>query len=152
MDDMPNEDFQREYMEQVTSKIAEFGHTYQHVFGGDDAPFTYTLGLTALGFPEVVTVGLPPETSQMVLAPVVDRVKAGEQFTNGQRLDDVLRGFPVMMLEVTDTSELRVAHVLAGPDRAVRAWQVVFPDAAGLWPWESGSRVAGQTIFGEPPQ
>lgn len=146
------QDFTREYMQQVTERIAEFGHTYQHVTGGgSDVPFTYTVGLTAQGFPELIVFGLPPQTSQAVLGPVVDRIKAGEEFSNGQLLTKVLAGFPVMMIEVTDTEELRVAHVAAGPDRAVRAWQVVFPDAQGQWPWDWGSRVSGQPVLGDPP-
>lgn len=149
-DDQDLHEFQDDYLGIVAEKVAEFGHTYQHVM--DSVPMTYTVGLTGQGFPELVLFGLPPQTAQAVLGTVVEKVKAGEQFTNGQEMHDVVAGFPVMVIEVADAEELLVAQAFVGPDRAVTAWQVVFPDAQGLWPWDEGSRVSGQTVLGEPPR
>jgi hypothetical protein len=145
-----------EYMDSIVEIIQEHGWAVQWV-GGDqeNVPFAYTVGLFIKALPEFVVFGLPPHISQPILNDLAARAVKGERVTDGQVLHDVLRGFPAAVVEVIDTTgHLSVANALArslGIESQVRAWQVVYPDAANRWPWEPGSNVVLSPLLGAVP-
>lgn len=149
--------FQDEYLNHILELIHEYGWAVQGVGAGDGEPtFSYTVGLHGKGAPEFILFGLPFEIAQPILNDLAKRAANGTRFEHGQVLDDVLRGYPAMLLEVGDTTEhLTVANRIAEPTLPIggqiKAWQVAYPDRDGLWPWEHGSRVAGMPVLGSLP-
>jgi Domain of unknown function (DUF4262) len=127
------------YLETVREGITRHGWMLQAVFptdAGDGPPFVYTVGLAALGHPELIVYGLPHDTGGVILNELGRRVRDGRRLAHGERLDDVVEGFQVEVLAVADNQPLGVARRLYGP--GVRALQIVYPDAGNLWPWEEG--------------
>jgi hypothetical protein len=102
------------------------------------APWAYTVGLTALGHPELLVTGLTPQRAARLLNGMATHVlhaeapPAGDRFTFGD--------FPRM--EAVEVAEphvhLPVAVRFGGP--AVRGLQLVRCDDRGTWTWEPGFR------------
>lgn len=130
--------------------IDRVGWSVVHIYPGPDDPstdvaFTYTVGLTAHGHPELVLAGLPPRIAQALLNDLGLRVfDQATRFTHGERLSDVLAGYDAIIIDGTPTEHLHpgIAFALYGRDK-VRLQQLVWPDKDGLFPWESG--------YGYPP-
>ncbi|MDG4795015.1 DUF4262 domain-containing protein [Micromonospora sp. WMMD1082] len=104
------------------------------------APFAYTVGLTAHGYPEFIVAGLDPGTSQALLNDLATRVfDRAERFTSGQRISDLLAGYDAVIVEGSATEALLPGAVFARYGRnTVRLQQVVWPDQHGRFPWEPG--------------
>lgn len=145
-------------MAQHRAQIEEHGWSHQMVEGDvTGPPFAYTLGLTRQdGHPEVVVSGLDPDVACRLLHAVVDRVLAGHPLVAGTAVDLGL-DVAFRVLGVRRPQRLVLAQeVYASPGYAglVPALQVVWPDDAGLWPWEVPWREARrvQELFGHPPR
>lgn len=135
--------------EQVLPIIAEHGWMIQAVFGtatDHDAPFAYTVGLTAAGLPELVVSGLPYETSGSILNDAARRHLADE-IQPGATVDDIA-SVPFRAV-AAPLAEVNMARNLYGLDR-VRAVQLVWPDDAGNYPGDVGWKLGnGQPIYNE---
>ena len=134
--------------------IGRHGWAVRHV-GGDTAnghaPFSYTVGLTAMGHPEIVTTGLPFEHAQTFLNEVGADVRDGRRFAAGTTTGDFTSDdAPVCFLDVVDTSGLTAVEQVYDD---VEALQLVWPDSAGHLPWDAGYRnpADAQPILGPGP-
>jgi hypothetical protein len=111
---------------------------------GDDAqahvPFTYTIGLSDLGWPELIIAGVAGQNAGQILNAIVDQCL--ESFgapVEGVRMNRVVQDFPVRFQSISDAQRdeymrwavARQERVNGPPPRAL---QVVFPDPVGLWP------------------
>lgn len=106
----------------------------------DAAPFGYTVGLTAHGYPELVIAGLPLQTTHALLNDLAQRVyDKAERFTNGQRVADLVPGYDMVICNGRDTEQIRptMAYNRYGTGN-VRLQQIVWPDREGRFPWEDG--------------
>jgi hypothetical protein len=125
--------------------IDRVGWAVMHVLPTDDdpdttAPFSYTIGLTGHGYPELLIAGLPCEIAHTLLNDLAGRVYGkAQRFTHGQRVDDLIAGYPAVVVEGDLVEHLwpGVAVARYGRDR-LRLQQVVWPDPAGRLPWEPG--------------
>ena len=94
--------------------------------GADDGiPFSYTVGLSTLGFPEVITYGLPQRVAQACLNCVGQDVSTGKPPKVGAMVDRVFQGFCSYLLDVTDTYDLVVVGQVY-PE--IVAAQLIWPD------------------------
>jgi hypothetical protein len=127
-----------DYLHRVAAIVREHGWAVQGVHGGAESPpFAYTVGLTNFDrHPELVIFGVPQDTAAAILNELSGRVRAGERFTAGQRLEGLVEtDSPMVLLAVADpASHLAVARRLLGEE--LTALQVVWPDPAGRFPWE----------------
>jgi hypothetical protein len=104
--------------------------------GDEGVPFAYTVGLTAMGHPEIVEQGLPSETVHQFLNLVGKEVKAGRRFDAPSIVRDLTEGnHPVAFIRVEDTSALTAVEQVYG---TVEALQLVWSDSSGRLPWEQG--------------
>jgi hypothetical protein len=104
--------------------------------GEEGTVFAYTVGLTAIGHPEIVEQGLPNDIGQSFLNIVGEEVRKGRRFEAGSIVTDLSEGGqPVAFLRVDDTSGLTAVERIYG---AVNALQLVWSDSAGRLPWELG--------------
>ncbi|WP_072801733.1 DUF4262 domain-containing protein [Rhodococcoides yunnanense] len=118
---------------------------------GVDPAFCYTVGLTAVGHPEIVITGRGPAESSTVLNALGRRISvAGEVFEAGSRA--WVAGFDLYFVDVMHSGEWLLMAENVYPPGAVRAVQAVWRDATGNLPWE-GDVVSTivQPVLGPPP-
>lgn len=143
------------YLKRLRMLMAQYGWVVQYVGEGEgECEFAYTVGLYQFNHPEFIIFGIPPTLSRALLNDMGRRVRDGGTFTHGQVVSDLVRGFDTCLVEVINSRDhLTVANAIAEhpPEFALPALQVVYPDAAHLWPWEVGSRVAGTPLLGVIP-
>lgn len=124
---------------QLLALIEEHGWAVRHVGAGPEprqAPFSYTVGFTAMGHPEVVATGLPFEHAQVFLNNIGSDVRAGARFDAGLLTDALTEpGAPVLFIAVEDTHGLTAVEQVYG---WVQAVQMVWPDSAARFPWVAG--------------
>jgi hypothetical protein len=153
----PHMDGIEEFARRQKQLIDQFGWAVTNVFPTEDdpvSPFSYTVGLTAHGYPELIIAGLDPATSQALLNDLAARVyDRAERFTTGQRITDLLAGYEAVIVEGPATDALYPGAALAryGQD-AVSLQQIVWPDPQGRYPWDTGYAYGPhvQPVLGKP--
>lgn len=131
------------FFEKIDSLVRREGFAFLCIGQDVDAPpYAYTVGLTeTYGCPELLIFGVGQQTAGPVFHAVVDKIKAGARFSNGDVLLDVL-SVPCAMKAVSAEAALPFALNVASryKDTAqVPAFQqLVYPDKAGVFPWEAG--------------
>ncbi len=111
-------------------------------------PFAYTVGLTAMGKPELIVTGMPTARAAALLNDVAVHILHAEVPEPGERVP-LIGGPLIEFVEVqTPTAHLLRACDLYGT--RIRALQVVHADDRGRWPWETGYRgvKGGQPVLG----
>jgi hypothetical protein len=101
--------------------------------------YGYTVGLwRGLGHPEVIMVGMAPETSQEILADVAEYAHRAP-LRAGDRYGIFFDAYDVIFREVSPRNRewLKAANEHNAPD-ACPALQMVYPDRRGIFPWEPG--------------
>lgn len=118
-------------------------------------PRAYTVGLAADGDAEVIVFGLPDVMAAHLLQAVVARHRSGEDLGAGTVLRGVVeRDYPLMVIQVDGVHSdefLPAANRFYRLADAVRAWQIVYPDVHGLFPWQPGSLLADMPLLGPVP-
>ncbi|HEY9315653.1 DUF4262 domain-containing protein [Williamsia sp.] len=111
----------------------------------------YTTGLTSLGHSELIIYGLDPGVAGSILNTVGHRIsRGGGTLTAGERLSGFIDDdLDLMVIEALTTTDLRVARAVYGE---VSAWQLVWPDATGEYPWSThyGMARTAQPLAGLP--
>jgi hypothetical protein len=146
-----------DYVRRQTELIRTRGWAVTIVLPTEDpqgTPFAYTVGLTALGRPELIIAGIDPEISAELLDDLAQRVyDQAPRFTHGQRISDLLAGYDAVIVEGPATEALHPGAAFAryGRDH-VTLQQVVWPDPDGRFPWEPGYtiRPQAQPTLGQP--
>jgi hypothetical protein len=113
---------------------------------------SYTVGLTTLGHPEVVTVGLPFEAAEKFLNLVGESIRAGNRWEHGTTTHQFTDAdSPVVFLRAEDTGRLSAVAQLYGRADVL---QLVWPDSTGKLPWEEGHRnpPRAQPLLGPRPE
>jgi hypothetical protein len=139
-----------DYLDHMAELVRRHGWALQFVEPDRDRPpYTYTLGLTLYGLPELVVTGLPARRSAELLNGQAARVLVDGAPLPGSRL--VLpNGAQAEVVELPQPdAHLFVAVDLFGA-AALRARQLVRADDRGRWPWEIGHRAGrgGQPVLG----
>jgi hypothetical protein len=133
---------QDQYAARLRQIIAEHGWAVQTIHGDqDDPPFSYTVGLTEAGLPELVIIGLPENVAGTILNMLAKRsletdLEVGQRYElpNGDQNLEYLIG-PVS--SPSRRSYLKMAAVLYDRHR-VKALQVIWPSKDGLFPTDEG--------------
>ena len=111
-------------------------------------PYSYTVGLTELGRPELLITGLSKERAARVLMATAEQVLAAGAPAAGARVQ--LPGKrPGEIVRVAEPGvHLGIAADLLG--ERVTAIQLVYADIRGRWPWDENFRNgrAGQPVLG----
>lgn len=135
------------YWRKVCHLIETHGWAVQGVFGTEHTPsFSYTIGLSKLGLPEILAIGLPIDVAQSVLNNAASRLKAKEISIKPQDPIEELANLPLAFRQDTPSKSLRWLSKGAtrwttehgGPPPSVI--QLVYPDERGRFPWDPGCR------------
>jgi len=137
--------------------IDKVGWSVMAVLPTDDdpgSPYAYTVGLTAHAYPELVIAGLPPHIAHALLNDLASRVyDRAERFHHGQHIPDLISGYDAVIVDGPATEALHpgAAFAFYGPDR-VRLQQIVWPDPAGRYPWNTDYSLDAdvQPLIGRP--
>ncbi|WP_099020827.1 DUF4262 domain-containing protein [Mycolicibacterium palauense] len=116
----------------------------------DGPPFSYTVGLTDRGLPELAIYGLPPHTAHGVLNAAARKALDHGQLPCGEPLSEVLAGgLTVVALTMDDTDDLTTVRALYGA--VLAAQQILWPDAHGRMPWQDWDLGDIQPLHGGVP-
>jgi hypothetical protein len=128
----------------LLEKIEKRGWALVGVFPTEESPgvpFTYTVGLTALGLPEFAMYGLNAQTAGALLNEIAGRARDGLLPPVGEPILDCLHGgLELTAIKMTDTSDLNSVRAVYGS--LEEAHQIVWPDTAGRMPWAPGYDLA----------
>ncbi len=133
-----------EYEQEILDAVDEHGWFCTAVFDPDGAApdFAYTVGFTrTLDLPEFIMFGLPLKTLHGILWDVFRALKAGRAPEDGQRWSDLIEGYDCMLRRVHPTQVIREHFNSAlwfRGDQPLTAFQVVWPDRDGRFPWDPG--------------
>ncbi len=137
------------YLDQVRDIVRRKRFAVQSVSGSANSPeFSYTVGLTAHGLPELIVVGVRHAEAARLLDVWATYLLDTSLMLPGETL-----GCGPFVMEAIEVERpggnLRAAVALYGD--AVRALQLAWADSRGVWPWEPGhpARRAGQPMLGE---
>lgn len=137
------------YVHQLRELLRDRPFLVQSVGGSiDSAEFSYTIGLTAHGLPELIVMGRRHDEATTLLKIWGDYVLGTSLVLPGETL--ATGPFVLEAVEVERPEEhLLMADSLFGP--AVRALQLVWADDRGRWPWDPGhwARRSGQPVLGQ---
>jgi hypothetical protein len=123
------------------ANIEEYGLHVIHVAEeGELPPFSYSIGIQrTLGMPELIMIGLRHEVAHVSIHECYAQMKAGADIRTGVRVRELLGGgFECVIAEVSPANIKQYmgwARWLYQGDE-FRAWQIVFPSTAGVFPWE----------------
>jgi hypothetical protein len=128
--------------EQAMANIEAHGlHVLNVAEEGDLPPFSYSIGIQqSLGQPELIVIGLKADVAQAVINECYRQMKSGAAIVAGARVAGLLGGgFECVVGEVSaahyDDYMGWALWLNKGPN--FRAWQIIFPDTAGVFPWEA---------------
>lgn len=115
-----------------------YGWAIRHVLGTSfAAPFSYTVGLTARGWDELLITGLPADVADMFIRNAVAEQELRGSFQSGDRTDVLTESRSVVFVRVEDRGGLTAAERMLGDFEAL---QIVWPDSNGNFPWDIGCR------------
>lgn len=139
-----------DYLDHLAVLIERVGWAVQHVERTSRTPaWSYTVGLSGHGQPELMVLGMALERSHQLLNGLAEHVLHATAPEPGTQMR--LRGGP--LVEYVRMSEpsahLHTAVSLYGA--AIRGLQVVHADDRGRWPWDVGYRSGrgGQPVLGK---
>jgi hypothetical protein len=160
---MQNFDTSDEILFDIHGAIQRRGYFVQYVVADrPDPPWAYTIGFLDHDHPEVIVLGLSPESSAGILRIVHEHVVAGDRLPVGREHGHDANGLPFALIRVDDRFVDESDYLLGchhyyakrnGNVPEVRAVQLVWADASGHLPWEDGfdaSLLRFQPLLDEP--
>lgn len=145
-----------EYIAKLDAIIEKHGYAVQSVM--DNPPMSYTVGLTDLGLPELVMVGVPIPSMQAIINEAVARMRSTQPFAPGQ-LQSELANLPLRIDAVHISQVLGRLYMLIGYEKRrqrqvteLKVLQLVWPDQDGRYPDDSGYAMplSGQPLLRLP--
>jgi hypothetical protein len=107
----------------------------------DEPAFGYTIGLFGLGHPELVAVSLPPDTTHALLDQLAAMVVDGRDLLPGECLVRPGVRTRLVVEELPNPGEVVLVanrFYQRPAEYSVPAFQVTWPTADGLFPWDDG--------------
>lgn len=134
----------------ITALVSRYGWAIRHVLSdtaSGQASFSYTVGLTSRGWPELVITGLPAPVAETFIRNAVDAQAERGPFRPGDRTNQLTDSGDVLFLAVDDVSGMTATTGIVGTFSAL---QIVWPDSDGHFPWEAAYRnsSASQPLLG----
>jgi len=128
-----------EHEQKFVSDIREHGWIDNHIFDGDPK-FSYTTGFWLRGSPEFIVFSLKREVAHNIFWDLFHDANTDLQRATGDRQDDIFGNMPAYLFNVADRHQseyLGWSRWFYGKE-IVPTVQLVWPDRAGLFPWEQG--------------
>ena len=120
----------------VDEDIQKYGWHVLSVACEDTPSFSYSIGFEdTLGHPEVIMSGLSTDLMHELLNDIGELIKKGISFKSGELSNEVVDGFPVKFINVSESAMSEYLRVAGGHygDKGFRALQCVWPDKEGVF-------------------
>jgi len=124
--------------------IRKHGTYIQYVGGDSDhkqTSFAYTVGLFGVGHPELLVLGVSPQTAAGLLNEVAAQVRGGADLVPGEMLTFETWQHRVVVEPVPNPGEIAFAanRFYERPNEfSVQLLQLTYDDRQGRFPWEEG--------------
>jgi Domain of unknown function (DUF4262) len=122
--------------------LEQWGWFVIKVGAGDSEPaFAYSIGLYEnFKHPEIILFGLDLRAMHQVINDVGKRIREGERFSEAHRYDDLFEGYECEFRKVNSNhyDGLLNYAIWYYKDEPFPALQLIWPDSAGVFPWEEG--------------
>lgn len=140
----------------ITETIRRYGWAIQYVGGdicstpgcecppSDQPPFAYTIGLFGLAHPELLVLGVDPQTASAVLNSLGEDVRRGVQLMPGIPITSHDWPRRIVPEEVPNPGEILLdanRFYQRPPEHSVPALQLTYDDDRGRFPWDEGCAV-----------
>lgn len=123
----------------IDDMIATYGWMIQYVSGSDTQPsFTYTVGLTAKGLPELVVFSMQAKMARFTLNQMARRLVSGEAVPIDVRLADTFDGGDAQLVHADRDLADKYMHQARYRYPDYHALQLVWTDPGMHFPWEEG--------------
>lgn len=138
-----------EYWQSILDLVDEHGWAVTVVFGGEDdqggltPSFSYTVGLSAKGLPDLLIFGLPEQSAHPILNAIVRKAFDGQIALRDGQVVREAANLP-LKLRVIEPAEkgletaLGARRFAAENGHEAQILQVLWPDLAGTFPDEPG--------------
>lgn len=148
--------FATKYWQDILDLVENHGWAVASVMGSDESPsFSYSVGLCARGLPDLILIGVRPNDAQKMINIAIDKLIAQEfSGATGDVLTEVAN-LPLaprcLSNELAQSIALGSVRYAQETGQQFRMIQLVLPDAAGLFPWDSGCdpRIVNMQVFGD---
>jgi hypothetical protein len=132
-----------EFFQKIDSFIRSDGFAFIYISPEAHAPsFSYTVGLTeTYGCAELMIFGVGEKIANVVFRTVVEKIKGGARFKDGDVLVDVLNlpcAIKQVLGEAARPFALNVVSRYEEADYSPTFQQIIYPDKAGVFPWQTG--------------
>lgn len=141
----------------IDAMVASDGYAVVSVMAGpgeaDALPFCYTVGLTAMGLPELAVAGLPWSVGPQSLGCAVEVVRRLGRPSDGTESDLVFAGFKAVLRRMPASGRSRLVACVARYGD-FDAMVVVYPDRRHRMPWDGGcdaATLSAASFFGALP-
>lgn len=138
-----------DHLENVRSRLTRERFVVQSVTGSAcRAEFSYTVGLTGHGLPELIVTGARRADAARLVGLWGEYLLDESLVLPGETLES---GPFVMEAVAVERPQDHLLLATAVYGDAVRALQLAWADGRGRWPWQQGHRArrAGQPLLGE---
>ena len=131
-----------DYWDQILAAVEERGWVLTHVLGtATTPPYSYTIGLSKVGKPDLVMKGIGSQYSDQILSAIASRIHSGSLTGfDGERVEKasssplILKSVPHAMKDFY-LGALRFAQA---NQLTLSILQVAWPDESGKFQWEDG--------------
>lgn len=130
--------------EMIRDRLKKHGLAIQFTFPteeGQGPRFAYTIGMTDIGHPELLVIGLPDELAGLVFNQVHNELRTGQR-TGRELMIEKILSVP-LLVHATDPGK-SCAYTIQGDEhyriRGLRPVysQLIWPDPAGIYPHQEG--------------
>jgi hypothetical protein len=122
--------------------LEQWGWFVTKVAGGDGEPaFAYSMGLYEnFLHPELIIFGLDLDVMHRLIDDAAKRIRRGHRYEEGRRYDDLLQVYPCEFRKVDPSRHNGLVNwaIWYYQSLPFPVVQLVWPDPAGLFPWEAG--------------
>ena len=134
------EDLLDKHEKNFVANIRKHGWFGTGVMAEGDLPgFYYSTGFwKTLGIPELIAFSIKSDAAHGIFWNVYNDAKAGRQFENGKRFDEILKAHDIVLLPVDERhyrEHLGWGRWFYGGN-SFPCLQLICPDRANLFPWE----------------
>lgn len=127
------EEASEKYRQWEEEKLAEFGWIVHFV--GDDSDSPTRLNIHTHGLQEnynhpdlQIVLGIPQQVVQPILHQIVDRIKAGEKFGDGDVLEDIIAdGLPIKLVSATECNRSVLRLIFPDKSGCCDSWSMKDP-------------------------
>ncbi|MFN2596948.1 MAG: DUF4262 domain-containing protein [Pyrinomonadaceae bacterium] len=128
--------------EKTRSDVRKYGWQVLGVFEDETGPaFAYTIGLyQTFKHPEVLMIGLELEFMQGILNNIGDDIKSGRRYEAGRAYPGIVENYDCSFQKIDEQfyGEYLGTAIRFYKRRDFPAFQCVFPDMKGCFPWDKG--------------